>query len=87
VSANDSKARITVSDTGMGIPESDIGHLWEEFFRASNARKSGILGTGLGLSIVKQFVDAFAGKVEVNSLEGKGTTFTITLPLSESISS
>jgi two-component system sensor histidine kinase/response regulator len=79
-----SGVRIAVSDTGMGIPKADMKHLWEEFFRASNARKSGILGTGLGLSIVKQFVDSFAGTVDVHSLEGKGTTFTITLPVAES---
>jgi len=87
VSVVASGACITVSDTGIGIPEADMTHLWEEFFRASNARKSGILGTGLGLSIVKQFVDSFSGTVDVHSLEGKGTTFTITLPLAESISS
>jgi two-component system sensor histidine kinase/response regulator len=83
VTEDDSLVRIAVSDTGMGIPEADMAHLWEEFFRASNARKSGILGTGLGLSIVKQFVDSFSGTVEVQSHEGKGTTFTITLPLME----
>jgi two-component system sensor histidine kinase/response regulator len=86
VTEGDSAVNIAVSDTGIGIPESDMAHLWEEFFRASNARKSGILGTGLGLSIVKQFVDSFSGTVEAKSHEGKGTTFTITLPLIESTS-
>jgi signal transduction histidine kinase len=83
VTEKDISVRIAVSDTGMGIPEADMAHLWEEFFRASNARKSGILGTGLGLSIVKQFVDSFSGTVDVQSQVGKGTTFTITLPLME----
>ena len=66
-----------VSDTGIGIPEEDLPHLWEEFFRARNVRKSGIVGTGLGLSIVKQQVDRFGGEIDVCSMEGEGTTFTL----------
>lgn len=67
----------TVSDTGIGIPEQDLPHLGEEFFRARNARKSGVIGTGLGLSIVKQQLDRCGGKIEVQSVEGKGTTVTL----------
>lgn len=66
-----------VSDTGIGIPEEDLPHLWEEFFRARNVRRSGIVGTGLGLSIVKQQADRFGGEIEVRSVEGEGTTFTL----------
>jgi two-component system sensor histidine kinase/response regulator len=62
--------QIAVADTGIGIPQ---------FFRAKNARRSGITGTGLGLSIVKQFVERFGGKIEVHSVEGEGTTFTVAL--------
>lgn len=76
-----SAASVRVADTGIGIPEADMVHLWEEFYRASNARRSGIVGTGLGLSIVKHLVQTFDGLIGVQSTEGKGTTFTVTLPL------
>ncbi len=73
--------KISVSDTGIGIPEEDIPHIWDEFFRARNAHLAGITGTGLGLSIVKQYVDRFGGQVEVASNLGQGTTFTVSLRL------
>jgi signal transduction histidine kinase len=72
-------AQIAVADTGIGIPQADLPQLFEEFFRAKNARRSGITGTGLGLSIVKQLVERFGGKIEVQSVEGQGTTFTVAL--------
>ncbi len=75
------KAVVTVSDTGIGIPLHELSDLWVDFFRASNARRSGIPGTGLGLSIVKQLVNHFGGTVEVRSTEGKGSIFKVTLPL------
>lgn len=71
---------ITISDTGIGIPEEDLPRLWRDFYRASNARDSGIPGTGLGLSIVRQFVDHFGGMISVQSTVGEGTTFKVTLP-------
>ena len=70
---------IRVRYNGMGIPEEDLPHIWDEFFRAKNAHRSGIIGTGLGLSIVKQFVDRFGGQVSATSNLGKGTTFTVLL--------
>jgi signal transduction histidine kinase len=73
------QVKISVSDSGIGIPEEDLPHLWEEFFRAKNAHLAGITGTGLGLSIVKQYVDRFGGQVDVVSSLGKGTTFTVSL--------
>jgi signal transduction histidine kinase len=69
--------KVSVADSGMGIPEEDLPHIWDEFFRAKNAHRSGIIGTGLGLSIVKQFVDRFGGQVGATSSLGKGTTFTV----------
>ncbi len=75
-------AVVTIVDTGIGIPAEDMPHLWEEFFRAGNARKAGIVGTGLGLSIVKRLVESFGGRIGVQSVERQGTTFTVTLPLS-----
>ncbi len=69
---------ISVTDEGIGIPEADIPHLFETFFRAGNA--SAIQGTGLGLFIIKQAVERHGGTVAVCSQENVGTTFTITLP-------
>lgn len=74
-------AVITVTDTGMGIPKEDLPHLFDEFYRASNARHSDIPGTGLGLSIVKQLVESYGGMIGVQSVLGAGTTFKVTLPL------
>ena len=71
---------VSIADTGMGIPADELPKLWTEFFRARNAKKSEIVGTGLGLSIVKRLVTSWGGLVAVQSEEGKGTTFTVTLP-------
>jgi signal transduction histidine kinase len=75
------KAEISISDTGMGIPEEDLPRIWDEFFRAKNARHAGITGTGLGLSIVKQYVEHFGGKITVKSIQDEGTEFSLSLPL------
>ncbi len=72
---------LTVSDTGIGIAEEDLPHLFEEFFRAQNARTIEAHGTGLGLSIARHLIESFDGKVEVRSAVGEGTTFTVHLPL------
>jgi signal transduction histidine kinase len=76
----DDSVRIDFSDTGIGIPESELGNVFDEFFRASNARKREKDGTGLGLSIVKQIIDRHGGSISVKSKEGDGTTFTVILP-------
>ncbi len=75
---------VTVIDTGIGIPEDAIGKLGEEFFRAPNARETGVMGTGLGLAIVKQLIENFGGLMRVQSQLNEGTTFTVTLPLVDS---
>jgi PAS domain S-box-containing protein len=72
---------IIVADHGMGIPAKEQRHLFEKFFRASNARKIQTDGSGLGLYIAKMIVDSLGGTIHVKSTEGKGTTFTIALPL------
>lgn len=77
-------AVVTIKDSGIGIPKEDMVHLWEEFYRASNARQSSIVGTGLGLSIAKRWVETFNGLISVQSREGQGTTFTVTFPLAGS---
>ncbi len=71
---------ISVRDTGIGIPQSAMPHLGEEFYRAENARGSPAIGTGLGLSIVRQIVASFAGSLHITSEEGKGSTFKVVLP-------
>ena len=71
--------KISISDTGIGIPADEVGHVFDEFFRATNAKKSGKEGTGLGLSIVKQIVERHGGSISVQSHEGQGSTFTVTL--------
>jgi K+-sensing histidine kinase KdpD len=74
-------AVLVVKDTGMGIPEADVSHLFTEFFRASNARRSQIPGSGVGLAGVKELVERFDGELELASKEGLGSTFTVRLPL------
>jgi signal transduction histidine kinase len=72
--------QIKISDTGIGIPADELGNVFDEFFRASNAKKLEKDGTGLGLSIVKQIIERHGGKISVQSQQGQGTTFTISLP-------
>ena len=79
-------ARIVVSDSGIGIPDDALPDLFQEFFRAKNARQVKESGTGLGLSIVKDLVERYGGEIEVDSVVDRGTTFTLTLPLAESCS-
>ncbi len=71
---------IQVSDTGIGIPKDEIPMLFNEFYRATNARKTQREGTGLGLAIARQVVERHNGKIWVESEEGKGSTFSIILP-------
>ena len=75
------EAQIAVSDTGIGIPEEALPNLFEEFYRAPNAKAQAKTGTGLGLVVVKEIVTRYGGRVQVNSILDKGTTFTVTLPL------
>jgi signal transduction histidine kinase/glycine cleavage system H lipoate-binding protein len=77
----DQEVRLVVRDTGIGIPEEAQGHLFEEFFRAENAKAIEREGTGLGLSIVKNLVDRYGGRIGVESVVNEGTTLTVLLPL------
>lgn len=74
----DNHFEISITDRGMGIPRAEQKHLFERFFRASNA--GNIQGTGLGLNIVKRYVELLHGEINFTSEEGKGTTFTVLLP-------
>lgn len=75
-------ALITISDTGFGIPESARPKIFTKLFRADNVQERESDGTGLGLYIVKAIVDAAGGTIRFDSVENKGTTFFVTLPLS-----
>jgi signal transduction histidine kinase len=75
------EVQIAVEDTGIGIPEEAISHIFEEFYRASNAREIEHEGTGLGLTIVKDIVTRFGGWISVDGEPGTGSRFTVTLPL------
>ena len=74
-------AGLEVRDTGIGIPKDDIPKLFEEFFRASNARRNQIQGAGVGLTAVKNLVERLGGELEVASEENVGSRFTVRLPL------
>lgn len=76
----DGEIVISVSDTGPGISEEALKHMFEKFYRVPGTEKLAT-GTGLGLSICKRIVEAHRGKINVTSVVGKGTTFTVHLPL------
>ena len=73
--------RITVTDTGYGIPKEDIPKIFDKFYRVKNEKTRSISGTGLGLPIVKGIVEAHLGTIKVESQLGQGTTFSILLPI------
>jgi signal transduction histidine kinase len=72
---------LSVRDTGIGIPQQDLGRVFERFYRVDTARSRETGGTGLGLSIVRHAVERHGGRIRVDSLLGEGTTFTVTLPV------
>ncbi|WP_369137054.1 sensor histidine kinase [Modestobacter versicolor] len=74
-------ALLSVRDTGVGIPTGEQGRLFTSFFRASTARRNAVPGVGLGLTITKAITTAHGGTLDVTSAEGRGTTFTLALPL------
>jgi two-component system sensor histidine kinase SenX3 len=71
---------LSVSDAGMGIPAGELDRIFERFYRVDRARPRATGGTGLGLSIVKHVAASHGGDVTVTSVEGEGSTFTLTLP-------
>lgn len=72
-----------ITDSGIGLKDSEKEKLFQEFFRAKNENTRNISGTGLGLTIVKQIVDSYHGKIEIESEYGVGTTFMIYLPINK----
>ncbi len=75
--------KIAVIDNGPGIPADELPHIFERFWRGDKARRRDTGGSGLGLAIVKSLVEAHGGQIEVESEEGRGTTFIFTLPIAE----
>ncbi|MBJ7665090.1 cell wall metabolism sensor histidine kinase WalK [Weissella confusa] len=71
---------LSITDQGLGIPKKDLGHIFDRFFRVDKARSRAQGGTGLGLAISKEIIERFGGKIWVDSSEGKGSTFSISLP-------
>ena len=80
VTGDGQNAVLTVIDTGIGIPEESLGHVFERFYRVDKGRSRAQGGTGLGLAIVKHIVALYHGSVSVESTLGAGSTFTIRLP-------
>ncbi|MEQ8197675.1 MAG: HAMP domain-containing sensor histidine kinase [Clostridiaceae bacterium] len=78
---------IKVIDNGIGIPEQNLPFIFERFYRSDLSRSSDTGGSGIGLTITKAFVEAHAGEITVKSKEGKGTAFTITFPVNNTLSS
>jgi two-component system sensor histidine kinase VicK len=76
-----SEVEVNVSDTGIGIPQQDLPHIFERFYRVDKARTRNQGGTGLGLSISREIIHAHGGKIEIMSVLGTGTTVRFTLPI------
>jgi signal transduction histidine kinase len=83
VSRDERTARVAVSDEGIGVPSAALPNLFQRFYRADNAAAQSISGMGVGLYVVHEIVARHGGTVQVESVEGQGSTFTIVLPLLE----
>lgn len=77
--------KVVVADTGIGIPQEELGRIFERFYRVDKARSRNKGGTGLGLSIVKHIVEGHGGKIEVESRLNQGSVFSFTLPAAKNI--
>jgi two-component system phosphate regulon sensor histidine kinase PhoR len=78
--AANGEVEVSVADTGGGISDVDLPHVFERFYKADRARAAGSGGSGLGLAITKHIVEAHGGRIRVSSEPGRGTTFTFTVP-------
>ena len=84
ITADHSNVILTVADTGIGIPDDELSCIFDDFYRARNARSANASGTGLGLSISKSIVEKHGGTMSVASTLGEGTVFTVRLPRADS---
>ena len=80
VSGNDVQTQVAISDSGIGMTEETMTHVFERFYMADKARSRSAGGSGLGLSIVKKIVQMHRGQIDVESKLGEGTTFQVTIP-------
>jgi signal transduction histidine kinase len=78
--SEDEEIRLEVADTGIGIPEEAQPRIFTEFYRAKNAKAADIEGTGLGLVLVKEVIEQHGGEISVESKQGEGSTFRVSLP-------
>jgi signal transduction histidine kinase len=76
----DNHIKISIKDTGMGIPEKELPYIFDRFYRVEKSRSRQFGGTGLGLAIVKDLVELQGGTIHVSSIFGKGTCFELTFP-------
>ena len=77
----DNRVRVSVADTGEGIPPQDLPNIFERFYRVDKSRTRATGGSGLGLTIAKRLVEAHGGKIEAQSEPGKGSRFSFTIPI------
>jgi signal transduction histidine kinase len=77
----DAQCEITVSDTGIGIPENDLPHIFERFYRTDKSRSRSTGGAGIGLTIAAAIVRAHGGSIEAESGKEVGSVFKVTLPV------
>ena len=77
------KVTLQIEDRGIGIPEDHLNHIFDRFYRVNQDRSRKLGGTGLGLSIVHSIIEKHHGEIKVSSVEGVGTTFTITFLTSD----
>lgn len=82
---DENKIKISVSDTGVGISEADLPHIFNKFFRTSDEDVKHITGSGIGLSFVKKYIDALGGSINVESKKYKGSVFVVEIPFLYSI--
>jgi signal transduction histidine kinase len=80
ISTDGNSAQLEVRDTGTGVPEVELPHLFERFRRVEGARRRSHEGTGIGLALVKELVEMHGGGIKVESIEGMGSTFRVTVP-------
>jgi signal transduction histidine kinase/CheY-like chemotaxis protein len=78
--SDDTEVRLSVADTGIGIAPEELAHLFDRFHRVQGVRSRSHEGTGIGLALVRELVQLQGGAVHVDSVQGRGTTFTVTLP-------
>jgi signal transduction histidine kinase len=83
---SDDRVSVRIEDQGIGIPEDELPKVFDDFYRASNAKEWTPDGTGLGLAIVKRIIEVHGGAIKVESRAGAGTTFTLIIPIAPVVS-